>query len=357
MRRALKLARRGEGRVSPNPLVGAVIVKDGNVIGEGYHQRYGAPHAEINAIANARESLAGATVYVTLEPCSHFGKTPPCSEALIRVKPARVVIGTADPNPLVAGRGIAALQQAGIETLLGVGERACREINETFFKYISTGLPFLTLKCAQTIDGQIATVTGHSRWISSSASRAFAHRLRRCHDAILVGVGTVLQDDPELTVRHVRGRNPLRIIVDSRLRLPLEARVLQNQEAARTMVVTTNRALPEKIAQFAELGIETLLIDEDGSGHVDLKKLLGELGKRQIASLLVEGGAAIATSFLKEKSVDRLVTIIAPKILGAGVAAVGDLGKKNMEEALLFTFRKVYRRGGDVIIDARPECG
>jgi len=355
MKRALQLARRGAGRVSPNPLVGAVVVKGDRIIGEGYHQRYGGPHAEINAINKAKAPLDGATFYVTLEPCSHYGKTPPCVEALLKIKPARVVIGITDPNPLVAGRGIAALQRAGIATVVGVEERACREINEGYFKFITTGIPFVTLKFAQTIDGRIASATGNSRWISSLPSRTFAHRLRSNHDAVLVGCGTVLQDDPELTVRHVKGRNPLRIIVDSRLRLPLSARVLQDQRSARTVIASTGQAAPDKIRQLEERGIETLLAEDDGDSRIDLPKLIRKLGERQIASVLVEGGAAIATSLLKARFVDRLVIIVAPKILGKGIDAVGDLGKKSVDEALAMSFRRVYRLGEDIVIEARPK--
>lgn len=358
MQRALRLARRGEGWVSPNPMVGAVIVKGDRIIGEGYHEQFGGPHAEINALRKVRGSVRGATLYVTLEPCCHYGKTPPCAETLIGLQLARVVIGTADANPLVAGQGIAALWRAGIDVTVGVMEQACREINEHFFKYITTDIPFVTLKFAQTIDGRIASVTGHSRWISSPASRIFAHRLRSTHDAILVGVGTVLADDPELTVRHVKGRNPVRIVVDSHLRLPLEAKILQNQEKARTIIATTSQAPPRKIRKLKAQGIETLCLDgmmnAEGSGRVDLPKLLQELGQRQIASVLVEGGAAIITSLLHGKLADRLVIIVAPKILGRGIEAIADLGNQSMDEAIKLDFRKVSRRGGDIIIDAIP---
>jgi len=358
MQRALRLARRGERWVSPNPMVGAVIVKGDRIIGEGYHEQFGGPHAEINALRQAQESVQGTAIYVTLEPCSHYGKTPPCVEALIDRQPARVVIGATDPNPLVAGRGIAALRRSGIDVTLGVMEQACREMNAGFFKFITTGIPYVTLKFAQTIDGRIASVTGHSRWISSPASRTFAHRLRSTHDAILVGAGTVIADDPDLTVRHVKGRNPIRIVVDSHLRLPLGAKILQDQESARTIVATTGQAAPEKMLQLQEQGIETLLVDEfvgeADRGQVNLPKLFRELGKKQIASVLVEGGSAIITSLLKEKLADRLVIIVAPKILGRGIEAVADLGNQTMDEATRILFRKVYRRGEDIIIDAIP---
>ena len=219
MRRALTLARRGLGRTSPNPMVGAVLVRQGEIVGEGYHRRYGGPHAEVEALRDAGENIAGATMYVTLEPCCHRGKkTPPCLDALLGRGLARVVIGTIDPNPEVSGRSVRALEGTGIETTVGVLEEECRRLNEAYFKYIQTRIPFVTLKVAQTLDGKIASSTGDARWISSEASRRLAHRLRSVHDAVLVGIGTVLADDPLLTVRLARGRNPLRVIVDSTLR-------------------------------------------------------------------------------------------------------------------------------------------
>lgn len=351
MRRALALARKGEGIVSPNPLVGAVIVRDGRIIAEGYHQHCGECHAEINAIRNATESIAGATFYVTLEPCSHYGRTPPCVEALISHRPGRVVVGAVDPNPLVSGRGIAALKQSGIQTEVGVLEEACRESNRIFFKYIRTGLPYVTLKFAQTLDGRIAAASGHSRWISSPASLRFAHRLRTVHDAILVGAGTALADNPALTCRLVRGRDPLRIVVDSRLRLSPDATLFS--DGKKTLAAATRLAPIERRRLLEERGIEVLEIAEDTAGRVDLHALLAALGKREISSLLVEGGATVATSFLKENLADRLIVILAPKIVGAGINAVGDLGIQRMDNALGFSFHRVTRRGADLILDAR----
>lgn len=351
MRRALSLARKGACRVSPNPMVGAVIVRDGRIIAEGYHRCCGEEHAEISALRKASEPVAGATIYVTLEPCSHHGRTPPCVEALIRVRPARVVIGTMDPNPLVAGAGIAALEKAGIRTTVGILESRCRALNERFFKYMETGHPFITLKFAQTMDGRIATCTGHSRWISSPPSLAFAHRLRSTHDAILVGAGTVMEDDPELTVRLVRGRNPLRIVVDAGLRIPVEARILQNQNAAQTLVAVTGRAPIQSIRQIGGKGIEILHVPENAAGGVDLANLFAILGRKGITSVLVEGGARVITSVLKEQLADRIVVVVAPKILGKGIEAVGDLNIRRMEDSLGLTWRKVFRRGDDMIFD------
>lgn len=351
MRRALALARKGEGTVSPNPLVGAVIVRNGKIIGEGFHRCCGENHAEINALRNATEDAAGATFYITLEPCSHHGRTPPCVDALISCRPGRVVIGAVDPNPLVSGKGIAALKQNGIPTEVGVLNAACREINRFFFKFIRTGLPYVTLKFAQTLDGRIATVTGDARWVSSPASRRFAHRLRSTHDAILVGAGTIRTDDPELTCRLVRGRDPLRIVLDSRLRLPPDAKVFTDGKP--TLVASTGRATADRRRPLAEKGIEVLEIAEGMEGRIDLGQLLIALGKRNITSLLVEGGASAAASFLKGNLVDRLLVVLAPKIVGEGIAAIGPLGIQRMSDAIGFSFQRITRMGEDILLDAR----
>ena len=353
MRRALRLARRGESWVSPNPMVGAVIVKDHKIIGEGYHQIFGGNHAEINAINSASESIKGATIYVSLEPCTHYGKTPPCCESLISNKPTRVVIGTPDPNPLVSGKGIDSLKKHGIETSVGVLKEECLQLNERFFKFMKTGLPFVTLKFAQTLDGRIATASGHSRWISSEKSLRFSHILRSAHDAVLVGIGTTLKDDPELTVRRIRGKNPLRIIVDSSLSIPMEAQVLKNQATAQTIIATTANADSEKLARLNSSGIEVLIVGDDTDKRVDLKKLFTKLGKRNISSVLVEGGSAIITSIMKSKLTDRMVIVIAPKIVGKGIEAVGDLNIQSMDESLRIAYKKIRRLGDDLIIDGR----
>lgn len=353
MKRAITLARRGEAWVSPNPMVGAVIVKKGRVIGQGFHQTFGGNHAEINAINRASESIEGATIYVNLEPCTHYGKTPPCCECIIMQKPARVVIGNVDPNPLVSGKGIASLKQHGIETTVGVLNEECMHLNERFFAFITSGFPFVTLKFAQTIDGRIATTAGQSRWISSDLSLRFAHRLRSAHDAVLIGVNTLIQDDPELTVRLMRGKNPLRVIADSSLRIPLEAKALQNQSGAKTIVATTAKASPEKRARLKNMGIETIVIGDDKNHRVDLKMLFAELGKRGISSVLIEGGAALITSILKGNLADRIVIVIAPKIVGKGIEAVGNLGISTIDESLRITYRKISRKGADIILDGR----
>ena len=355
MNRALRLARKGEAWVSPNPMVGAVIVKENRIIGEGYHEKFGDDHAEINAILRSSEPIDGSTIYVTLEPCTHYGKTPPCVDRLISLKPARVVIGSLDPNPLVSGKGIKVLNQHGIETTVGVLEEACKKLNERFFKFIQTRIPFVTLKFAQTIDGRIATASGHSQWISSRPSRRFAHRLRGIHDAVLVGVGTVIADNPELTVRLTRGRNPVRIILDSHLRIPLHAKVLTHQGMAKTIIATTKGADLEKRTLLMDMGVDVMLIDEDSRHRIDMNRLLTELGKKEISSILVEGGAAVITTILREQLADRAVIIIAPKIVGKGIEAVGDLGIERIDNALEFSFKRIIRKGDDLVIDGKIE--
>ncbi|MBI2860486.1 MAG: bifunctional diaminohydroxyphosphoribosylaminopyrimidine deaminase/5-amino-6-(5-phosphoribosylamino)uracil reductase RibD [Chloroflexi bacterium] len=354
MRIALRLARRGLGKTSPNPMVGAVIVRDGRIIGRGYHRYYGGPHAEIDALSSATESVEGATVYITLEPCSHQGKTPPCVDALARHRVGRVVAGSLDPNPLVKGRGMEILKKQGIDTRVGVLEGQCRALNEAHFKYMTTGLPLVTIKFAQTLDGRIATATRSSRWISSPQFQRVAHRLRATHDAILIGVGTVQADDPELTVRLVRGRNPVRVVLDSGLRIPMEARVIAGKEAA-TIVASTRRADTEKMARLRERGVEVLLVGEDEAGEVDIKQLLKMLGGRGITSVLVEGGGRVITSILRQRLADRIVAAIAPKIMGSGIEAVGELNIGDVAQTLKLSFEKVRRVGEDVVIEARFE--
>jgi diaminohydroxyphosphoribosylaminopyrimidine deaminase/5-amino-6-(5-phosphoribosylamino)uracil reductase len=353
MRQALALARRGRGSVSPNPMVGAVIVKDGRVIGRGYHHYFGGDHAEVDALKNGREDVSGAAMYVTLEPCAHYGKTPPCADAIIARKIGKVVIGMVDPDPRVGGRGIEKLKRAGIETVTGVLEAECRALNEAYVRHRSTGLPFVTVKWAQTLDGRIATAAGGSRWLSSPESLKLAHKLRAVNDAILVGVGTVIKDDPELTTRLVRGRNPVRFVLDSKLRVPLDARVLTNQEKARTIIVSTPAADREKLAALRAAGIEVLRVPSGARDRVELPALLKKLGERDISSLLVEGGGETITSFLRERLADKLVVIIAPRVMGTGTDAVGQLDITEVAQALKLDFTRVYRSGDDVVVEGK----
>ncbi len=357
MRIALKLARRGLGWTSPNPMVGAVLVKDNYIIGQGYHHRYGGNHAEINALHNVSAAPTGATLYVTLEPCCHYGKTPPCVDAIISNKMKRVVIGTLDPNPQVSGKGVKILNEHGIETRIGVLEEECCGLNEAHFKYMTTGRPLVTLKFAQTLDGRIATAGGDSRWVSSEEFRKRAHKLRALNDAILVGIDTVLADNPQLTVRLVRGRNPTRVILDSRLRLPLDAEIIKTRKAAPVIIATTAQAEREKVSRLRELGIEVMEIQSDESREIDLKALLQALGERNISSLLIEGGAKVITSFLRQKLADKVVVSIAPKILGKGIDAVGELNISRLSQTLKLNFEKISRAGGDIVVEARVNYG
>jgi diaminohydroxyphosphoribosylaminopyrimidine deaminase/5-amino-6-(5-phosphoribosylamino)uracil reductase len=350
MRQALSLARRGLGKVSPNPLVGAVIVRGGRVIALGYHRYFGGDHAEVDALKNAEEDVSGSTLYVNLEPCRHFGKTPPCVDAIIKARIARVVVGMLDPFPEMHGKSIEFLNQHGIETTVGVIEADCRALNEVYLKWVTSGLPYVTVKWAQTLDGNIATAQGRSRWISSPPSLKLAHRLRATHDAILVGVNTVIKDNPELTTRLVRGRNPVRVILDSKLRIPLESKVLSNQSAAKTLLAAATAAPEKNLAALKKMDIEVLTVPPESSSRVDPKALLKTLARRQISSLLVEGGAEVITSFLRLGLADKIICIIAPRLMGKGTDAVGDLNITDVSQSLKLSFTKVYRSGEDIVV-------
>ncbi|WP_088552971.1 bifunctional diaminohydroxyphosphoribosylaminopyrimidine deaminase/5-amino-6-(5-phosphoribosylamino)uracil reductase RibD [Calderihabitans maritimus] len=357
MREALNLARNGLGRTSPNPAVGALIVKEGRVIGRGYHRKAGTPHAEILALREAGKEAEGATLYVNLEPCSHYGRTPPCSEAIIKAGIKRVVAAMVDPNPKVAGRGLAHLKAAGIKVKVGVLEEEARKLNEFFIKHITTGFPFVTLKGAMTLDGKIATVTGDSRWVTGPLAREYVHQLRDQYDAIMVGVGTVLADDPLLTTRlpEGQGRDPVRVIVDSRLRIPLEAKVVNISEksSAPTIVATTNLADPERKKVLEDKGVEVLTVNHKDS-RVDLNHLMMLLGQRGIISVLLEGGAQLNASAIEAGIVDKILMFIAPKIIGGSLAPgpVGGRGIEKMQEALLLHEVEVTTIGADVLISA-----
>jgi len=353
MKQALKLARKGLGKTSPNPMVGAVIVKDDRIIGQGYHHYFGGKHAEVDALQSARENVAGSTIYVTLEPCCYYGKTPPCTEALIGNKIKRVVIGALDPNPQVNGKGVEILKKHGIKTKVGVLEEECRRLNEPHFKYITTGLPFVTLKFAQTLDGRIATATGKSQWLSSAKFRRLAHKLRATSDAVMVGIETVLADDPQLTVRLVRGRNPTRIILDSRLRIPLKAQVIKSRELAPAIIATTPQADEKNLSLLRSMGIEVLVVHEDEAGEVDLNQLLKTLGERGISSVLVEGGAGVITSLLRQNLADKVIIAVAPKIMGKGIEAVGELNIREVSQTLALSFNRIYRIGPDLVVEAK----
>ncbi|WP_206734462.1 bifunctional diaminohydroxyphosphoribosylaminopyrimidine deaminase/5-amino-6-(5-phosphoribosylamino)uracil reductase RibD [Ancylomarina salipaludis] len=338
MQLAYNLAKKGCGGVNPNPLVGAVIVKDNKIIGEGYHEVFGGPHAEVNAFRSAKESVEGATMYVTLEPCSHYGKTPPCAQAIVDNKIARVVIGMLDPNPLVSGRGVRLLQDAGIEVESDFLSAELSQMNRVFLKYIQSKLPYVIMKTAMTLDGKIASRTGDSRWVSNEQSRAKVHELRNELMAIMVGLNTVIADDPILTTRlagNKKGRNPIRIVVDSQARIPLESKILNTPDEAKTIVAVSSKADTAKISQIEALGNEVLFIGEK-NGRVDLNDLMLKLGEKGIDGILLEGGATLNYAALEAQIVDEVHAYIAPKIIGGHAAKtpVGGEGIELMKDAV-----------------------
>ena len=344
MRLALQLAKKRKGYTHPNPTVGAVVVKNGKIVGLGYHERAGKPHAEVMAINQAGEKAKGATLYVTLEPCSHYGRTPPCTNFIIEKKLRRVVVATLDPNPQVAGKGIERLKRAGIEVDVGILEKEAKELNEDFFVYITQKRPFVTLKWAQTIDGKLATLTGDSKWISSYESRKLAHLLRREATAVLVGVNTVVKDDPQLTVRHVpTEKQPIRIVLDPELKIPLKAKILNTSEAD-TIVVTTVY-IREKIDLLKRKNVEVLTLKD-----LSLKNILRIFYEREIMHLLVEGGPRTLFRFLVEKLFDRISIFIAPKIMGEGMSLKGFAAEK-IEDVLKLSKRKSLNLGEDIYVE------
>jgi diaminohydroxyphosphoribosylaminopyrimidine deaminase/5-amino-6-(5-phosphoribosylamino)uracil reductase len=358
MQQALEIAAYAKGRTSPNPLVGAVVVKDGRVVGQGWHRKAGTEHAEIHALRQAGELAKGATVYVTLEPCSHYGRTGPCSKALIEAGVNRVIVAMKDPNPLVAGRGIKMLEDAGIEVTVGILQKEAEKLNEMFLKWITTKQPFVAMKTAMTLDGKIATSSGKSKWISNESSRERVHQLRDIYDAILVGIGTVLTDDPSLTTRLEGdlGKSPLRVIVDSKARTPLTAKVVCDKQAT-TLIAVTSIAPSARVQALREAGAQVLVIN-DGE-IVDLKKLCNRLGEQGVSSLFVEGGSAINYSMLKDGLVDKVYSFIAPKIIGGKGAPspVGGPGVDDLPEAFLLKAVETEVLAGDILISGYVKKG
>ncbi len=352
MRHALRLARKGLGRTSPNPPVGAVLVKSGRVVGKGYHRRAGAAHAEVEAIADAGRRARGATLYVTLEPCNHTGRTAPCTEAVLAAGIARVMVGCADPNPEVAGGGVRRLRRRGVEVVVGVEAIACAEILRAFATRVTTGLPLVTLKLAATLDGRIATRSGESRWISGAKARRLGHRWRDQMDAIMVGAQTVIADDPELTCRLRGGRDPLRVVVDGRLRIPAGARVLTNALAAGTLVATA-KASGSKLVQMRRKGVQIETLPAGNDGRFQLRTLLRRLGRRGVSSVLLEGGADLAATALSEGVVDRIACFLAPTLIGGdGRAMLGSLAVDKLSGAIDLSGASVRRIGDDFLIEA-----
>jgi diaminohydroxyphosphoribosylaminopyrimidine deaminase / 5-amino-6-(5-phosphoribosylamino)uracil reductase len=353
MKLALELAKGTIGQTSPNPVVGAVLVNDNQIVGMGAHLKAGEPHAEVHAIHMAGEKAAGGTLYVTLEPCSHYGKTPPCSDLVIKTGIKKVFVATTDPNPRVAGTGIDRMKKAGIEVEVGLLQSEARELNNVFFYNILTGLPFVTLKTAVSLDGKTATVTGESKWITGEEARMDVHHWRHKHDAILVGINTVLKDNPSLTTRlPAGGKNPIRIILDTHLRTPKDANVITDQRAP-TWIITGTSILPEQEETFKSAGIEIIKMP---STKINIKQLLKVLGERGITSLFVEGGAEVHGSFLKEHAFQQVLTYIAPTLIGGQTAPTSFAGSgfEKMTDAVSLTIKEVKKIGNDLLVIAEP---
>lgn len=351
MRTALDLAARGQGTTSPNPMVGAVVVRGIEIIGSGYHERAGEPHAEVLALREAGDRARGATLYVTLEPCSHYGRTPPCSRAIVESGITRVVSAMTDPNPKVAGSGHAGLAAAGIAVTTGVLEGPARRLNEAYIKYITTGTPFVTLKLALTLDGKIADRHRSSKWITGENTRAWVHRLRARSDAVMIGAGTVTADDPQLTVRHGGGRNPLKVIVDRRLQTPPDARVCQGGIC---LIATGPDAESVNVERLAARGVEVVRISVSPDG-LAISELLRELGKREITSVLCEGGGTLAGTLIREQMVDKFVLMYAPKIMGGdGIDAFRGTGIDTIRDIVALDDIAVDRSGEDIVVTGYP---
>lgn len=352
MRYALEISGKALGNTAPNPMVGAVVLdKDGNLVGEGYHERAGQPHAEVNALNMAADKAKGGTIIVTLEPCSHYGRTPPCTQAIIKAGIAKAVVATLDPNPKVAGRGVKILREAGLEVQLGVLEAQAKRKNEVFFKWITKHMPFVAMKYAMTMDGKIATATGDSKWISCEAARCFAHKLRLTYDAILVGTNTVKLDNPELTCRMVKGRSPVRVILSNSLDFQVDSKVFLN-DGVRTILATTSKN-QELAAQFiTQPNVELLIVAADANGYPEPGSLLQKLAQKNVTSLLVEGGSEIHAAFLQAGLVDKVYAVIAPKLIGGqkSKAPIGELGIELMRDSINLQEIHFEQLGSDLLL-------
>lgn len=330
LKETLKLAKKGIGWTNPNPMVGAILVKNGSIVGKGYHKRVGSAHAEIEAIKSSKDSLKGATLYINLEPCSHFGRTPPCVDEIIKAKITRVVCSTLDPNPKVSGRGIAKLKKAGIDVSVGILEYRARILNETFFTFHEKNRPFIALKFASSLDGKIATKTGDSKWITNEKARIYARNLRGQYQAILVGINTVIKDNPHLGTRIKNKKNPPRIILDSHLKIPLESYVLRDSNV---LIITTSTANKQKLKQLNKRGIEVLVLSGD---KISIPKLLQKLKAIEIISVMVEGGGKTIGSFVDSGFVDKVYAFVSPIIIGGkqAISAVEGRGVEKINQAI-----------------------
>jgi diaminohydroxyphosphoribosylaminopyrimidine deaminase/5-amino-6-(5-phosphoribosylamino)uracil reductase len=352
MKKALQLAARGNGETSPNPMVGAVIVKGGKIIAQGYHKRAGTPHAEIVALKKAGHRAMGATLYVTLEPCCHTGKkTPPCTNSIIESGIKRVVAAMTDPNPKVSGKGLKALRKAGVEVKSGVLNSEAARLNEAFTKYITTRVPFVILKIAQSLDGKIATARGESKWITGDKARERVHKLRHETDALLVGIGTLQKDNPSLDCRVKGGSNPYRIVVDSSLRISPGSKIFKHNDN-KTIIATTDRASTSKINRLTKLGARVLIIKSRG-GRVNLNHLMKELGKLEIVSLMIEGGSSVSAAALSSKIVDKVMFFVAPKIIGGAdsFSSVGGPSPSLLKNAFQLNNLTASQYGKDILLE------
>lgn len=354
------LARKGLGRTSPNPAVGAVVVRKGRIISSGYHKKAGGPHAEVEALAGmAGRAGKDDILYVTLEPCNHRGRTPPCTAAILKKGFKRVVVGMKDPNPHVYGGGCESLAEMGVEVRTGILEAECRRLNEDFIKFVTTGRPFVVAKSAMTLDGWTATGTGHSQWISNEQSRQFVHRLRNRVQAVMVGIGTVMADDPQLTTRlkKGKGRDPLRIVLDTRLRIPEGAKVLNSDSPSETLLVVGDDVPAERLLRVRKEGVSTLVCPRE-KGMIDLARLLDLLGDMAVTSLMVEGGARLMGSLIRARLIDKFYVFKAPKLLGGGdgIPMASGRGPERMDRCLVLKDLRVRRFGDDILIRGYPSC-
>jgi len=356
MRDAISLAERATGFTSPNPLVGCVIVKGGRVIGRGYHKKAGTPHAEIHALRSAGKRSKGATLYVTLEPCDHFGRTPPCTDAVIKAGIKSVVIGMKDPNPVNNGRGMRRLKAHGISIRLGVLAKECASINRPYLKWITSGLPYVTIKIAESLDGKIATSTGESRWISSGTSREYVQKMRAGADAVMTGINTVLKDDPLLIPRGDFKKYPVRIVVDSALKIPVGSKLVKNVDKAPLWIAASKGASAKRKLALQDRGVKVIGLGAK-KGRVDLKELLSFLGKNMLTSILVEGGAELAGSLFDGHLADEAVFFIAPKIIGGrgAVTSVRGEGVRHIDGAYRIKDMTTRLSGGDIVAEGRVE--
>lgn len=353
MQLALELAKKGCGLVNPNPMVGAVIVKNDEIIGQGYHHKYGELHAERDALAGCTKSPKGATIYVTLEPCCHYGRTPPCTDAIIESGVSKVVVGIRDPNPLVAGKGIETLQQQGIEVIKGVLQEECGELNEVFFHYVKTKTPYVVMKYAMTMDGKTATYSGKSKWITGETARRKVHQDRHRYTAIMVGVGTVIADDPLLTCRMESGKNPVRIICDTNLRTPFNSQILKTAKNIPTIIATACTDL-EQQQRYTNANCKIIAVSKKND-QVDLNELMIKLGEEKIDSILLEGGNNLNWSALQNGLVNKVQAYIAPKLFGGAGAKtpVAGAGVENPNNAFLLTDTNITVLGDDILIESR----